>query len=91
MKSNNSLTLDLLSAETLEEKDADLAYKNSEAYRHQCEIDSIVRMYRERGGDRVKSYLLQVEKHRGSESAGRLRIAALDRLKLGKLDNRKQR
>ena len=83
MKSNDSLTLDLLLAETLEEKDADLAYKNSEAYRHQCEIDSIVRMYREHGGDRVKSYLLQVEKHRGSQAAERLRGEALERLRLG--------
>ena len=91
MKSCNNLTPSLLSAETHEEKDADLAYKNSEAYRHLCEIDSIVRMYREHGGDRVKSYLLKVEKHRGSQSAERLRGAALDRLGLGKLDNRKQR
>ena len=85
MKSNDSLTLDLLSAETLEEKDADLAYKNSEAYRHQCEIDSVVRMYRERGADAVKSYLLKVEKHRGSQAAERLRRAALDRLRLGQV------
>ena len=91
MKSNDSLTLDLLSAETLEEKDADLAYKNSEAYRHQCEIDSIVRMYRERGGDRVKSYLLQVEKHRGSQAAARLREAALERLGLDKVDRKQPR
>ena len=83
MKSNDNLTLDLLSAETLEEKDADLAYKNSEAYGHSCEIDSIVRMYREHGGDRVKSYLLQVEKHRGSQAAERLRGEALERLRLG--------
>ena len=84
MKSNDSLTLDLLSAETLEEKDADLAYKNSEAYRHKCEIDSIVRMYKTKGGDAVKSFLLQVEKHRGSETANRLREKALAQIRLGK-------
>ena len=91
MKSNDSLMLDLLSAETHEEENADLAYKNSEAYRHLCEIDSIVRMYREHGGDRVKSYLLKVEKHRGSQSAERLRGAALDRLGLGKLATKQPR
>jgi len=75
----------------IEESNADLAYKTSEEYRFLCEIASVVRMYRERGGNAVKSYLLQVEKHRGSQSAERLRGASLDRLGLGKLDNRKQR
>jgi len=65
-----------------------LARADTEAYRHSCEIDSIVRMYRERGGDAVKSYLLQVEKHRGSAAAERLRGAALDRLRLGKVGAR---
>ena len=60
-----------------------LAAADTEAYRHNCEIDSIVRMYREHGGDRVKSYLLQVEKHRGSQAAERLRGEALERLRLG--------
>ena len=60
-----------------------LARADTEAHRHNCEIDSIVRMYREHGGDRVKSYLLQVEKHRGSKSAERLRGEALERLRLG--------
>lgn len=91
MKSNSSLTLDLLSAETTEENYADLAYKNSEAYRHDSEITSIVRMYREHGGDRVKSFLLQVEKHRGSAAAERLRSAALDRLGLGAMARKPQR
>ena len=68
-----------------------LAAADTEAYRHNCEIDSIVRMYREFGGDMVKSYSLKVEKARGSTTAARLREAALDRLGLGKLDNRKQR
>ena len=87
MKSNSNSTLDLLS----EEGNATLVDKNSEAYRHECEVARVVRMYRERGGSAVKSYLLQVEKHRGSEAAERLRGASLDRLGLGKLDNRKQR
>ena len=87
MKSNSNSTLDLLS----EEGNANLGETYSEAYRHKCEVDSVVRMYRERGGSAVKSYLLQVEKHRGSEAAERLRGASLDRLGLGKLDNRKQR
>ena len=88
MKSNSNSTLDLLS-EGLH--DANLGKTYSETYRHECEVASVVRMYRERGGSAVKSYLLQVEKHRGSEAAERLRGASLDRLGLGKLDNRKQR
>ena len=60
-----------------------LAREDTEKHRHDCEIDSIVRMYREHGGDRVKSYLLQVEKHRGSQAAERLRGEALERLRLG--------
>ena len=87
MESCNNLTLDLLSTETPKENgkdDAELAYKNSEAYRNYCEISSIVRMFRESGGDKVKSYLLQVEKHRGSEAAARLRADALDKIGLGK-------
>jgi hypothetical protein len=60
-----------------------LAREDTEKMRHSCEIDSIVRMYREHGGDRVKSYLLQVEKHRGSQAAKRLRNDALEMLKTG--------
>ena len=60
-----------------------LAREDTETYRHSCEIRSIVRMYREHGGDRVKSYLLQVEKHRGNQAAERLRREALERLRLG--------
>ena len=62
-----------------------LARADTEAHRIKCEIDSVVRMYRERGADAVKSYLLKVEKHRGSEAAERLRGAALDRLRLGQV------
>lgn len=58
-----------------------IEYTYSEKYRHLCEVESIVRMYRTHGGDKVKSYLLQVEKHRGSEAASRLRIEALEKIK----------
>ena len=60
-----------------------LAREDTEKHRHDCEITSIVRMYREFGSDRVKSFLLQVEKHRGSQAAERLRGEALERLRLG--------
>ena len=67
----------------MEIEDDDLADKNSEAHRHYCEVLSVVRMYREKGSDAVKSYLLQVEKHRGSQPAQRLRNDALEMLKTG--------
>ena len=67
----------------METEDDDLADKNSEAHRHYCEVLSVVRMYREKGSDAVKSYLLQVEKHRGSQPAQRLRNDALEMLKTG--------
>ena len=63
----------------------------SEAYRHTCEVASVVRMYREKGGDHVKKYLLQVEKHRGSEAAARLRETALAQVRLGKVGSKQQR
>ena len=62
-----------------------LADKNSEAYRHQCEVASVVRMFNAKGGDHVKKFLLLVEKHRGSEAAERLRNAALAQVRLGKV------
>jgi hypothetical protein len=74
-----------------ENLNADLDDKNSEAYRFKCEVDSVVRMYRERGGSAVKSYLLQVEKHRGSEAAERLRETALAQVRLGKVGSKQQR
>ena len=60
-----------------------MAREDVEAYRHRCECLSVVRMYREKGSEAVKSYLLQVEKHRGSDSAQRLRNDALEMLKTG--------
>ena len=68
-----------------------LAREDTEKMRHSCEIDSVVRMYREHGGDRVKSFLLQVETHRGSQAAARLREAALERLGLDKVDRKQPR
>ena len=61
-----------------------LAEEDVEAYRHRCEVASVVRMYQTKGAEAVKSFLLQVEKHRGSEAAERLRGDALDKLGLGK-------
>jgi hypothetical protein len=63
----------------------------SDAYRFKCEVDSVVRMYKEKGGDHVKKFLLQVEKHRGSEAATRLRETALAQVRLGKVGSKQQR
>jgi len=41
-------------------------------------------MYREHGADKVKGYLLQVEKARGTEATERLRYATASHLGLGK-------
>lgn len=87
MKSNSNSTLDLLS----EEGNATLGETYSEAHRFKCEVDSVVRMYRERGGNAVKSYLLQVEKHRGSDASARLREEALAQVRLAEVGKRQQR
>lgn len=62
-----------------------LAEEDVEAYRHQCEVASVVRMYREKGGDHVKKFLLLVEKARGIDAAQRLRCEALAQVRLGKV------
>ena len=67
-----------------------LADKNSEAYRHQCEVVSVVRMYKEKGGDHVKKFLLLVEKHRGIDAATRLQEEALQQVQMGKINGRKR-
>ena len=67
-----------------------LADKNSPAYMHQCEVASVVRMYHEKGGDFVKSFLLKVEKHRGTNAATRLREEALQQVQMGKANGRKR-
>lgn len=65
--------------------DEQLAETYSEAHRHKCEVASVVRMYMEKGGDAVKSYLLKVEKARGSAASERLRNEALERIQLDKV------
>ena len=65
-----------------------MAQEDVEAQLHQCEVASVVRMYREKGGDHVKKFLLLVEKHRGSEAATRLREAALAQVRLGKVGSK---
>lgn len=67
-----------------------LADTNSEAYRHKCEVASVVRMYHEKGGDFVKSFLLKVEKARNSAAATRLREEALQQVQMGKVNGRKR-
>ena len=71
--------------------DADLGETYSEAHRFKCEVASVVRMYHKHGGDFVKKFILQVEKHRGSEAAARLREEALAQVRLGKVDSKQQR
>ena len=61
-----------------------LAEEDVEAYRHRCEVVSVVRMFKEKGGDFVKSFLLKVEKNSGSAAAQRLRGAALKQVRLEK-------
>ena len=69
----------------------DLASTYSPAHRHYCECLSVVRMYKEtlaregqaKAKQRIQSFILQVEKHRGSQSAQRLRNDALEMLKTG--------
>lgn len=65
-----------------------MAQEDVEAQLHQCEVASVVRMYREKGGDHVKKFLLLVEKHRGSEAAARLRNEALAQVRLGKVGSK---
>lgn len=49
----------------------------SEAYRHQCEVRAVAKMYREKGGEAVKAYLKDCERHRGADAVIRLRTDAL--------------
>lgn len=68
-----------------------MAQEDVESQLHQCEIASVVRMYREKGGDHVKKFLLLVEKARGSAAAQRLRCEALAQVRLGKVGSKQQR
>ena len=65
-----------------------MAQEDVKAQLHQCEVASVVRMYREKGGDHVKKFLLLVEKARGSEAAARLREEALAQIRLAKVGKR---
>ena len=65
-----------------------MAQEDVKTQLHQCEVDSVVRMYREKGGDHVKKFLLLVEKARGSEASTRLREEALAQVRLGKVGKR---
>ena len=75
----------------METEDDNLADKNSEAHKHYCEVLSVVRKYKEtlesegeaKARNRILSFLLQIEKHRGSQPAQRLRNDALEMLKTG--------
>jgi hypothetical protein len=68
-----------------------MAQEDAEAQLHQCEVASVVRMFKAKGGDHVKKFLLLVEKHKGSEAAERLRSAALAQVRLGKVGTKQQR
>ena len=63
------------------ENDVGMGKTYTESHRHKCEVESVVRMYRTKGGEAVKKFLLLVEKHRGSETAARLRHEALEKIK----------
>ena len=68
-----------------------MAQEDVEAHRHYCEVLSVVRKYKEtlesegeaKARSRIQSFLLQVEKHRGSEPAQSLRNDALEMLNTG--------
>lgn len=67
-----------------------LAREDVETYRHECEVRDVVQKYRKHGGEFVRKYLLLVEKARGSDAAGRLREAALSRLRLAEVGKGKR-
>lgn len=61
-----------------------MASEDVQACLHECEILSILRIYYNKGPHGVKSYLLLVEKERGTAAAERLRMETAARLGLGK-------
>lgn len=67
-----------------------LAREDVETHRFQCEVRDVVQKYRKHGGEFVRKYLLLVEKARGSGAAGRLREAALSRLRLAEVGKGKR-
>lgn len=60
-----------------------LAHEDVRQAMFHCEVASVVRMYREKGGEHVKTFLLKVEAERGSDAAARLRESALAQVRLG--------
>lgn len=48
----------------------------SEEYRHQCEVRSVAKLYREQGADEVTAFLNECRKHRPAEAVERLRVDA---------------
>lgn len=57
--------------------------KTNEPYRHECEVNWLVKKYKTQGADSVKKYLYDVEKARGSASAERLRYDTKEKIKQG--------
>lgn len=55
--------------------------QDTEVHRHHCEVLSVVRMYNENDAGHVSKFLLQVEKHRGTDAANRLRTEAWEKIK----------
>ena len=53
---------------------------------HECEVLSVVRMYKEGGVDRVASFINKVREQRGDAAADRLRIDAWEKIKDDKTD-----
>jgi hypothetical protein len=56
----------------------------SEAWRHECELRDLVRMYQEHGADYVKNYLDEMGRKRGKESAKAIRQELWERIKIGR-------
>jgi len=53
---------------------------------HECEVLSVVRMYKEGGVDRVASFINKVREQRGDAAADRLRVDAWEKIKDDKTD-----
>ena len=53
---------------------------------HECEVLSVVRMYKEGGADRVASFINKVREQRGDAAAERLRLDAWEKIKDDKTD-----
>lgn len=58
-----------------------MAFHASEAYRHECEVRSMVALFRTKGRGAVTERLIGIEKARGADSAAKLRTDALSMLK----------